>query len=371
MKIGILGGGQLGKMFQELASRYPVECYYMDNSIHAPVSQISQNYSLGDIREYSDVMDFGLDKDVISIEIENVCVEALHDLQKKGKIVIPDPKCLEIIIDKGLQKKFYERIEVPSTRFELHESTTQLKLDLKFPIFQKYRTGGYDGKGVQKVNSPKELLTLENVPSVYEEAADIHTEISVQVFKDLHGNMVSYPIVKFVADPKLNLVDYLIFPTDFDKTLEKKAQSMAEKIAAALPGAGVFSVEMFLTQNQELLINETAPRVHNSGHSTIEASASSQFDQMLRILMGYPLGKSKHRLSAMWNILGPDDFTGECQLEGLEQLLLNDQCYVHWYGKKTSKPGRKLGHITFLAKDEKELQEKIQFAKSKIKVTKI
>lgn len=368
-KIGILGGGQLGKMFMENASSYPYEIHFMDCSTDAPVSHITDNYRIGNILDYEDVLSFGLEMDVISIEIENVHVEALHELQSRGKTVIPDPKCLDIITDKGLQKQFYEKLGLPSTRYEIHDQWEELKTDLKFPIFQKYRKGGYDGKGVQHVAKREELQNLVKTPSVLEEAADIDYEISVQVFKSQAGELVTYPVVRFVADEHLNLVDYLIFPTGMEEKFWAEAKEIAESVASNLSGAGVFSVEMFKTKDGKILINETAPRVHNSGHSTIEASSSSQFDQMLRILAGLPLAQvTEHRLSAMWNILGPPEVHGKYIIHGLDAILNAENTYLHWYRKSESKPGRKMGHITFLADSEEELVNKINFAKANLKI---
>ncbi len=369
MKIGILGGGQLGLMFQQNACSYPYDIYYMDRAKRSPVCTASAKYSVGEILDYEDVLRFGEDKDILSIEIENVNLEALYELQSRGKTVIPDPRALEIIRDKGTQRRFYSELALPSPRYEIHDSCRDLDLELDYPVMQKYRQGGYDGKGVVRVESAEAMAEIADRPSLFEEVVDIAEEIAVQVFKSQDGSMVSYPCVKFVADPKLNLLDYLIFPANFGASLEKEAKEIAESIAKNLPGAGVFSVEMFVDTDGNLLVNETAPRVHNSGHSTIEASASSQFDQFLRILVGLPLSSAPdHRVSGILNLLGPIEGSGAVNLMGLDDILAQEETYLHWYHKADSKPGRKLGHLTFLGANEEEVVKKINFAKATLKI---
>ncbi len=367
-KIGILGGGQLGYMFEQNAGSYPVRTSYLDKQ-GSSVAGLSPNFMMGDITDYDDVLSFGHEMDVISIEIENVNIEALRKLESMGKTVIPSPDCLDIITDKGIQKDFYTQNNIPTSAYELHDDWSELETELQYPLFQKYRKGGYDGKGVQKISTPQETSQAYKTPSVFEEAVDVDYEIAVQVFKDLEANTVVYPVVKFEADPTLNLLDHLIFPADIGHTLIEQAQNLALKVAQNLPGAGVFSVEMFVDKSGKLTVNETAPRVHNSGHSTIEASTSSQFDQMLRILAGYPLAEALHRLSGIWNIIGPAELTGAYQLEGLDELLTLPHSYLHWYQKSETKPGRKLGHMTFLDDNLDQILYRINQAKSQLKIT--
>ncbi len=369
MKIGILGGGQLGLMFQQNASNYPIDIHYMDSNPNSPVSQVCNNFKIGDITNYEDVMEFGKDKDVISIEIEHVNLEALSALKEQGKRIVPDPETLRIIRDKGTQRKFYSSLDLPSPSYEVYDEWEDLELELDYPVFQKYRTGGYDGKGVMKISNSSELDSIHRTPSIFEEAVEIDKEIAVQVFKSSAGDLISYPSVKFHADEELNLLDYLIFPGNFGESQEKEAKKIAETIAENLPGAGVFSVELFLSKSGQLIVNETAPRVHNSGHSTIEASPSSQFDQFLRILAELPLSKSQnHRCSGILNLLGPENVEGEVFLDGLDEVLAQPETYLHWYQKKISKPGRKLGHLSFLGENEAEVVNKINFAKASLKI---
>ncbi len=371
MKIGILGGGQLGRMFMQNAMNYPYEIYFLEPDNQAPCSVFRDYFTQGNFKDYQAVLDFGKDKDVISIEIENVNTEALRELQKQGKKIIPDPECLETIKDKGLQKEFYKKYDLPTADFYLIENKEELVNNtlLSFPFVQKLRVGGYDGKGVQLIKNRTELDKVWDEPSVIEKVAIIEKELSVLVSKNEKGETQVFDVVEMVFDEKLNLVDYLFSPAEIDLDTAKKAKEISLKAVESFQTPGIFCIELFLLKNGVVLINEIAPRVHNSGHQTIEANASSQYDQMLKVLTNLPLGDvSTQKFSAMVNLIGEEGYEGESEYLGLEQLVSSSKIYIHLYGKKITKPGRKMGHVTVLGECKAEVEEKIQFIKSNLKV---
>ncbi|MDR2123207.1 MAG: 5-(carboxyamino)imidazole ribonucleotide synthase [Flavobacteriaceae bacterium] len=371
MKIGILGGGQLGRMFMQNAMNYPYEIYFLEPDNQAPCSIFRDYFTEGDFKEYQAVMDFAKDKDVISIEIENVNVEAFKELRKQGKRIIPSPECLEIIKDKGLQKEFYVKHNLPTAEFYLVKNKNELvnHSSLSFPFIQKLRVGGYDGKGVQLIKNETNLDDVWDEPSVIEKAVIIEKELSVLVSKNATGEMKVFDVVEMVFDKRLNLVDHLFSPAEIEAEIAEKAKEISLKAVDSFQTAGIFCVELFLLKDETILINEIAPRVHNSGHQTIEANASSQYDQMLRILVDLPLGDvSTRKLSAMVNLVGEPGYEGNAEYIGLDKLVSLPETYIHIYGKKITKPGRKMGHVTVLGKYKSEIEEKIQFIKSNVKV---
>lgn len=370
-KIGVLGGGQLGKMLCEAGLPWHIDLCLMDGSIDFPAGPYTSNFFEGNFQNYEDVMAFGKDKDVLTIEIESVNTRALRDLEKMGKEVFPQPHIIELIQDKGLQKQFYSEHALPTADFDLY-GTDELKDGcdngkIKLPFVQKLRKGGYDGKGVQIVRSADDLMPGD---SVVEHLIDIDKEISVIVARDKHGHIVSYDAVEMVFDPVGNLVDYLICPADIDPMIEAEAKHLAERLIGDLEMVGLLAVEMFLTRSGELLINEVAPRPHNSGHHTIENTDCSQYEQLLRCLLDLPLGSPAiHRPAMMVNILGGNDGTGRPVYNGLEDILSISGIHVFLYGKKETRPFRKLGHITIVGKDKEELFEKAAIVKSKFHVS--
>ena len=356
-KIGILGGGQLGKMFLQNAASYPVEIHMLDPDAQAPCKHLCHKFVVGDFNDYQAVMDFAKEVDIVGIEIEHVNLEALTDLKKQGKKVIPDPEVLRIIQDKGLQKEFYLQNGIP---------TAPLKDENDFPVVQKLCKGGYDGKGVQ-------ILTSENKdkkwsePSVFETAADIELELAVIIARNESGETAVYPVVEQVFNPVYNLLDYLLTPARIDEETAEKALQTAKKVVDAFGQPGIYAVELFLNKDGEIWVNETAPRVHNSGHSTIEAAYCSQFDMMLRVLMNYPLGSTELKAkSAMLNILGAENQTGTAKIDHLNALLEIPGAALHWYGKTVTKPGRKMGHATFVADDFDTIIRQIESVKGKL-----
>lgn len=370
MKIGILGGGQLGYMFLQNAMNYPVEVHVLDPSPNASCAKHAHTFVLGDFADYQTVIDFGQDVDALSIEIEHVNVEALRDLKAMGKKIFPDPEVLAIIQDKSLQKAFYVENKIPTAPyFELDDWKELICVVTEFPLFQKAKRGGYDGKGVQFLESRNETSKILRVPSIYETPADIEKEIAVVVVADRDGKLSNYPVVELIFNQEYNLLDYLKMPSSLDKSKADEAEQIARKVVTALKSPGVYAVEMFLNKNGSIWVNETACRVHNSGHSTIEAAKSSQFDQMLRVMLDLPLGSTELiSNSAMVNLIGAQNESGIAQVVNLDEILEISGVYLHWYAKEETHPGRKMGHITLLDDDAEQLKKNIRKVNEIVKV---
>lgn len=369
-KIAILGGGQLGRMFIQNALSYGVDIAVLDPTENAPCRHLVSSFTQASFKDYDAVLNFAQDADIVSIEIEHVNTDALKVLEKQGKTVIPSAKALETIKDKGLQKQFYKENNIVSSDFRLIENKEELKKHLDFlPAFQKARTEGYDGKGVVYLESEKDLDKAFAEASVLEKAVDIDKELSVIVVRNQQGETAIFPTVELVFDPIYNLVDYLISPADITAKQDQTAKDLALQVVNALDCAGIFAVELFLAKDGSILVNETAPRTHNSGHHTIESCISSQFDQQLRALLNLPLGSTLLRQkAAMVNLVGEKGYTGKAKYEGVEKIMALENVYIHLYGKEITKPGRKMGHISILGEDTKTIKEKIQFIKKNIKV---
>lgn len=358
IKIGILGGGQLGRMFIQNSLNYPLEINVLDPNPNAPCSDIAHKFVVGDFNDKKTVIEFAKEIDIVGIEIEHVNLEALKELKAQGKTVIPDPEVLEIIQDKGLQKEFYLKNNIP---------TAPIKDENDYPLVQKMRKGGYDGKGVQLLDSDNASKKWE-VPSIFEQTADIELELAVIVARNESGQTVAYPVVEQVFNPEYNLLDYLLTPARIADEVAEEAKKIAMQVVDAFNAPGIYAVELFLNKDGSIWVNETAPRVHNSGHSTIEAAYSSQFDMMLRVLMNYPLGSTElKKKSAMLNIIGAEGQEGVATLAGLNELLNIPGAYVHWYGKTVTKSGRKMGHATFLGDSFEEITENIEKVKDILK----
>ncbi|MGB1017516.1 MAG: 5-(carboxyamino)imidazole ribonucleotide synthase [Chitinophagales bacterium] len=368
-KIGILGGGQLGRMFIENALRYDAKISILDPAENAPCKHIVSSFTKGSFKDFETVLNFGKQNDIISIEIEHVNTDALKALEKLGKKVIPTATAIETIKDKGLQKDFYKKHNIKSSEFVFIDKKEDLKNHLDFlPAFMKSRTDGYDGKGVVFLKDENDFNKAFDVPSILEKAVDIEKELSVIVIKNESGEMQVFPTVELVFDPIYNLVDYLISPASISDEQDKTAKDLALKVCKSLNSEGIFAIELFLSKQGEILVNETAPRTHNSGHHTIESCASSQFDQQLRALLNLPLGNTDLRKkAAMVNIVGEENFTGKVKYEGLNDVLALSDTYIHLYGKEITKPGRKMGHITILGNEFSEIKEKIDFIKKNFK----
>jgi 5-(carboxyamino)imidazole ribonucleotide synthase len=368
-RIGILGGGQLGRMMIEESLRLNLTFNILENDPNCPCANICDQLIVGSLQDEVAIRKLSEISDVLSYEIEHVNTEALLKLESEGKTIIPSPKVLQIIQDKGLQKQFYLEHNIPTSAFALvnykNEWANALQQIKSEKFAAKTRKDGYDGKGVMLLNKSSILTDLNSIPfeqsCVLEEFIPCQKELSVIVARDRNGNTLCYPSVEMEFDPVANLVTFLLCPANIDKSIEAKAEEIAINAVNALQGIGIFAVEMFLTNDNNILVNEIAPRVHNSGHHSIEACYTSQFEQLVRILANIPLGSTKSILPAvMINLLGADDFSGPYQLEGLEEISAMEGVYVHLYGKKESKPKRKMGHITVLAESSKEAHEKAQ-----------
>lgn len=356
-KIGILGGGQLGRMLLQAAANYPVETFVLENDPECPAAHLCRHFVKGDIKNFDDVYAFGKQLDAISIEIENVNVEALEKLEAEGVRVYPKPSVLRTIKNKILQKEYYRTHQIPSPEFIVTTDTAALKEQLAFlPAVHKLGEGGYDGRGVQLIKKEEDLSKGFDAPSVLEKMVDIRKEIAQMVAINDKGETALYPPVEMLFDPQLNLLDYQLCPAEIDERTLWKVEAIALSVVRNFKSPGIFAIEMFIDKNGDVLVNETAPRVHNSGHHTIEAHYSSQFDMLWRVILGYPLGNTEAILpSIMVNVIGADKYSGNAIYEGLEEVLKIENAFVHLYGKKQTKPGRKMGHVTILSKDKQDL----------------
>ncbi len=369
MKLGILGGGQLGRMLLQAAANYDATTYVLENDAHCPAAHLCHHFTLGNIQDFDAVYNFGKGLDAITIEIEAVNVDALEKLESEGVKVYPTPSAIRTIKNKILQKQFYKDNEIPSSSFVItqHQSDLLSHLSL-FPAVHKMAEGGYDGKGVQILNTEKDIELGFNVPSVLEQKIKIATEIALIVGMNAKGETIIYPPAEMIFDPIYNLLDYQLSPAKLEEKVLWKAQAIARKVVQGLRSPGLFAIELFIDTTGDVWVNETAPRVHNSGHHTIEANYSSQYDMLLRILLDYPLGNPDAILpSAIVNIIGSEGCSGEVYYEGLTEVLKMDNVFVHIYGKKQTKPGRKMGHVTIISKDYQDLTHKANKIKHTLK----
>lgn len=369
LRIGILGGGQLGRMISQKSLDFGLELHIMD-AANSPSSSNTKHFTEGNIRDYDDVVAFGKDLDVLTIEIENVNVPALYELEKQGVKVFPQPKVIELIQDKGLQKQFYERIGVPTAPYLLLESEKELESNQSFlPAMQKLRKGGYDGKGVQKITDSNDFAVAFKEPSVLEQFVDLDKELSVIVARNEKGETKAFPTVEQEFNDEANLVEFLFTPASVNEQIEAEAKEMAMKIITELDMIGLLAVEFFLDKEGKLFVNEIAPRPHNSGHQTIEGNFTSQFEQHLRAISNLPLGDTGIILPAvMINLLGEKGSEGITAYEGMDKILSMRGVYPHLYGKKTCKPFRKMGHVTVISEELSEAQRIAREVKTIFKV---
>lgn len=369
LRLGVLGGGQLGRMLIQAANDLNIHIHCLDPDPNAPCSEIAHSFSCGSLTDYNTVLNFGSDKHLITVEIENVNVEALVELEKKGVKVFPQSNVLKLIKDKGLQKEFYKKNNIPTAAFELISSKAELLLKTDFPFVHKLRTGGYDGKGVKIISNSSEADQSFDAPSVIEEKIDFQKELSVLVARNEKGEIKTFPLVECEFNPEANLVEFLFSPADVSPEIELKAKEISSQLIEKLNMVGLLAVELFLTKSNELLVNEIAPRPHNSGHHTIECCTTSQFSQHLRAILNLPLGDtSLIQAGAMINLVGEKEFNGPVIYDGLENLLSIPGVFPHLYGKEISKPFRKMGHITITGKNIDELKAKRDKIKGLIRV---
>lgn len=372
-KLGILGGGQLGKMLLTECQRLDIDTYILDPDAKAPCAAWCKNFTQGDFRDYETVLAFGQGKDVITIEIEQVNTAALKKLEESGIEVHPRPLILEIIQDKGLQKQFYATHEIATMPFRLFDNAKQVSEaiendTLKLPFVQKTRALGYDGKGVLVVNTVNDLKSLFDEPCLIEQKANIKKELSVIVAKD-DSETKAFDPVEMVFHPTANLVEFLQAPANISAEKNKEAVELAIRTLNAFDIKGVLAVEMFLDQDDNLYVNEVAPRPHNSGHQGIEANYTSQYEQHLRSILGLPLGETKIiQPSVMINLLGEDGYSGKVKILGTESCLSLAGVYIHLYGKKETRPFRKMGHVTVTADTIEEAIEKARFVQKHLRI---
>ncbi len=360
LKVGILGGGQLGRMLLQAAANYPVETYILENDDHCPAAYLCRHFVKGDIRDFDAVYNFGKGLDAITIEIENVNIEALDKLEAEGVKVYPKPAVLRTIKNKILQKQYYQTQGLPTAKFIITNNLSELKNQHSFlPAVHKIAEGGYDGKGVQLLDIAADMDKGFDAPSVLEKQVKVKKEIAQIVAIDQNGKTAIYPPVEMVFNKDLNLLDYQLCPADIPQKTLWKIEAISMSVVRNFNSAGLFAVELFVDVNDAIFVNETAPRVHNSGHHTIEAHFSSQFDMLWRIMLGYPLGNTKPILpSIMVNVIGSEGHSGPVKYEGLNEVLQIDNAFVHLYGKAETKPGRKMGHITILSAEKQDLIHK-------------
>lgn len=375
LKLGILGGGQLGKMLIQAASRWHAPIHVLDPNPECSAAPYATQFTTGSFRDYQPVIDFGANLDRLTIEIEAVNTEALRELEKDGVKVFPSPEPLSIIQDKGLQKQFLQEHHIHTAPFQLVKSKRDLqgrikKGDIKLPFVQKLRTEGYDGRGVQVVDSEARLDDLFDAPSVVEERVKIAKELSVIAARNEKGDVVCYDPVEMVFNPVANLVEHLICPARITRDQAREAEVLAIKTIRAFEIVGLLAVELFLDEDGEIWVNEVAPRPHNSGHHTIESCVTSQYELHLRAVLGLPLGSTKLiQPAVMVNLLGAEGHTGLAQYPGFEECLKREGVSIHLYGKSETRPFRKMGHVTITARTLDEALEHAKFVEQHLTVT--
>ncbi|GGG41819.1 5-(carboxyamino)imidazole ribonucleotide synthase [Bizionia arctica] len=373
-KLGILGGGQLGKMLLYDTRKFDIYTSVLDSSNEAPSKVACNEFHLGDLMDYDAVYNFGKQVDVLTFEIENVNVNALEALEKEGVKVYPSSKTLKTIQNKGKQKLFYRDHDIPTAEFSRFAYASEI-LDainnggLKFPFVWKSAQFGYDGNGVKIIRTESDLKDLPNVECITEEMIPFKNELAVIVARNSNGEVATYPVVEMEFHPEANQVEYVICPARIDKKVAEKATGIALKVSQAFNHVGLLAVEMFQTKDDEILVNEVAPRPHNSGHHTIESSYTSQFEQHLRAILNLPLGKTDSKVGGiMVNLVGAEGYTGNVVYKNIEDIMKMPGVTPHIYGKKQTRPFRKMGHVTIVNEDLNEARRIAEEVKNTIKV---
>lgn len=374
IKLGVLGAGQLGRMLQLKASEWGIQLHFMDKDKHFPAGLVSREFTEGDFKNHEDVLAFAKSKDVVTIEIENVNAEALAYLETQGVKVIPSSRNIAMIKDKGLQKQFYDTNGLPTSNFKLYTDIKSISEDLtsgklNFPFVQKSREAGYDGKGVELIRQAADMDRLMDTPSVVEDLVDIQKEVAVIIARNPSGEIKMYDTVEMVFDSRANLLDYLLCPAEINEEQNKEIIQIARTLVDKMNFEGLLAIEFFINKDGNVLINEMAPRTHNSGHHTIDACSCSQFEMQLRAILDLPLGSTelKYRYAGIVNLVGGKNTeTGPVRYPGLEKVLKLEGVFPHIYGKFDVKPFRKMGHVTVCADDKNTLLEKIKIVKQSI-----
>jgi len=368
--LGVLGGGQLGRMLIQSAINYNQDIHILDPDPNAPCKDLAQDFTVGSLKDFDTVYEFGSKCDVITVEIESVNTDALEKLEQEGKRVYPQPHILRLIQDKRAQKEFYKSNGIPTAEFILTADKAEVIHNVNFlPAVNKLGKEGYDGRGVQVLRSAADFEKAFDAPGLLEKLIDFDREIAVTVARNSNGDLEVYPSVECAFHPTANLVEFLFAPAEISQEIAEQASEIAKAVILKLDMVGILAVEMFVTKEGEVLVNEIAPRPHNSGHHSIEANFTSQFEHHLRAVMNWPLGNTELRCpAAMINLLGEEGFTGPVLVEGKEEALAEKGVYIHLYGKKITKPFRKMGHVTLLDDNVDNLKKRAQRIKELIKI---
>ena len=372
--LGILGGGQLGKMMLYETRKFDITTHVLDPSLEAPCRIACDHFTQGDLMDYDTVYTFGKKVDILTFEIEGVNIEALEALEKEGKKVYPSSKTLRNIQDKGVQKKFYDTHKIPTAPFSVFETILQVKNavtsgELKLPFVWKSCTGGYDGKGVQVIKNSQTLDVLPDCPCITEDLVAFKNELAVIVVRNPSAEVKTYPVVEMEFHPQANQVEYVICPARIDDKVAAKARSIAIQVSKAFEHVGLLAVEMFQTNDDQIIVNEVAPRPHNSGHYSIEASYTNQFEQHIRAILDLPLGNTASKVGGiMVNLVGEQNHTGDVAYQNIEEIMAMDGVTPHIYGKKQTRPFRKMGHVTIVNQNIDTAREIAQQVKQRIKV---
>jgi 5-(carboxyamino)imidazole ribonucleotide synthase len=371
-KLGILGGGQLGKMLLAEARKFDIQTYILDPSKDAPSQFGASQFFTGDLMDYTAVYEFGKKVNLLTIEIENVNLDALDKLEAEGLPVFPSPKTLRLIQNKGVQKDFYVANSIPTSKHKRFENLEILKsaIDtLTFPFVWKCTQFGYDGNGVKVVRSNSDLDNLPNVECIAEEMVPFKNELAVIVARSASGEIITYPLVEMEFHPEANQVEYVLCPARIEDKVAQKAREIALKVSEAFNHVGLLAVEMFQTDNDEILVNEVAPRPHNSGHHTIEACYTSQFENHLRAILNLPLGNTASKVAGiMVNLVGEEGFSGPVTYQNIEKIMAINGVTPHIYGKRETRPFRKMGHVTIVNEDMAEARKIAEEVKNSIRV---
>lgn len=372
--MGVLGGGQLGRMLLSETQKFDIYTVILDSNEEAPCARICNEFHQGDLLDFDTVYNFGKKVDVLTIEIENVNINALDKLETEGLTIYPKPSNLRVIQNKARQKTFYKDHRIPTADFSHYAFLEELKHSyenniIEFPFVWKAAQFGYDGNGVKVVRNYEDLQSLPEGECIAEKLIPFKNELAVIVARNSDGETRTYPVVEMEFHPEANQVEYVICPARIDETVAKKAQEVALKIANTFEFVGLLAVEMFQTNDDEILVNEVAPRTHNSGHYSIEASYTNQFEQHLRSILNLPLGNTESKVAGiMVNLVGAEGYTEDVVYENIEDILKIDGVTPHIYGKKITKPFRKMGHVTIVNEDINKAREIAQQVKETIKV---